>query len=317
VRPSRTPVHLFSLGADSLAQTELLPEPHCAPAAVLNGSYVGANPAGTTDRTGPIRDRFSSPNQPLVRQAHDKCQSDIQSRDVFVVETTDLFPDSLAPNRNRLVRHHLRSRPQPVFFARINCHPEIWRIAALGSHLTYHNRGMLIREGICLDNHCWAGLTIVAGRGDGHNITAPHRASNSDTDSLHRVASNSRVRSSPVTCLATRRRTARERASGTTKRNSRRPRARRRSRISFIRSAGCAMGVLQRVTRDTVTRYGHRFKQKGLRDTQDISLPRMTAKFWLNRPTLCGLRAGSAAERLVGRSQTCRSISGEVNTFNS
>ena len=61
-------------------------------------------------------------------------------------------------------------------------------------------------------------------------------------DPLQRVALA--IQSRPATCFATRRRTARERESATTRRNSRNPRARRRRRIIFILSAGAAMGLL-------------------------------------------------------------------------
>ncbi len=117
------------------------------------------------------------------------------------------------------------------------------------------------RECIRLHNHRRTRLTIVAACCNCHHIAALHRASNSETDSVHRIAANSSDRSKPATCLATRLRTAFERASGTTSRNSRKPRARRRSRIAFIRSAVCAMVSLHSVTRYTVTRYGPRIKR--------------------------------------------------------
>ena len=43
----------------------------------------------------------------LVRQTHDECQSDVESVDVIVVEMSDLPSDSFAPNRHRLIGHHL------------------------------------------------------------------------------------------------------------------------------------------------------------------------------------------------------------------
>jgi hypothetical protein len=71
------------------------------------------------------------------------------------------------------------------------------------------------------------------------------------------MASDSRDRSRPATCLATRLRTAFERASGTNRRNSRKPLTRRRSRMAFIRSAVCAtVFSTHSVTRYSVTRYG-------------------------------------------------------------
>ena len=57
-----------------------------------------------------------------------------------------------------------------------------------------------------------------------------------------------------ATCLAIRRRTIGERASGTSNRSSRMPCARRRSRIALIRLDASAMWYLT-VTRYSVTRY--------------------------------------------------------------
>src|SRR5271167_964041 len=51
----------------------------------------------------------------LVRQTHDKCQSDVQAQNVLVVEMADLSSNSLAPNGDRLIGHHLRSHSQPIF----------------------------------------------------------------------------------------------------------------------------------------------------------------------------------------------------------
>ena len=48
----------------------------------------------------------------LIRQAHDECQGDIQSRDVAIVKVADLPANSGAPNRDRLVSHHVRSPTQ-------------------------------------------------------------------------------------------------------------------------------------------------------------------------------------------------------------
>src|ERR1700677_294063 len=192
----------------------------------------------------------------LVRQAHDKRQSDIQSRYVLVVQMADLPPNSLTPNGDRLVGHHLRSHSQSVLLGRIDRYPKIRRIVGLGSHLADNHKRMFGRERVRLHNHRRSWLTIVAGCRDCHHVAALHWPSNSETASAHRIASDSPERSRPATCLATRLRTAFERASGTTKRNSRKPRARRRSRIAFIRSAVSAMDLLPPVTRYSVTRYG-------------------------------------------------------------
>ena len=81
-------------------------------------------------------------------------------------------------------------------------------------------------------------------------IATLHGASNSETASIHRIASRSAALSNPATSLATRRRTAFARGSGTTSRNSRSPCVRRRSRIALIRSAACAI-----VSSSSVTRY--------------------------------------------------------------
>src|SRR5205807_1423192 len=53
-------------------------------------------------------------HEDLIRQAHDECQGDIQSRDVAIVKVADLPANSGAPNRDRLVSHHVRSPTQTV-----------------------------------------------------------------------------------------------------------------------------------------------------------------------------------------------------------
>ncbi len=173
--------------------------------------------------------------------------------------------NAFASNRNGLIGHHLRSDAQSVVLRRVDYHPKIRRNVALGSHLADHDRRMLSRQGIRLNNHCGTRLTIVSSCCNCHYVAASHRASNSETNSVHRKASNSRDGSSPATCLATRLRTAFERASGTTKRSSRKPRARRRSRIILIRSAARAIGIPQIVTRYSVTRYPVLFKLSSAR----------------------------------------------------
>jgi hypothetical protein len=52
----------------------------------------------------------------LVRQTHNESQSDIDSRNVFVVEMADLSANSRTPNCHGLISHNLRSHPQPVPF---------------------------------------------------------------------------------------------------------------------------------------------------------------------------------------------------------
>jgi hypothetical protein len=104
----------------------------------------------------------------------------------------------------------------------------------------YHRGG----KGIRLDNHRRSRLAIVTGCRNCDHVATLQWASNSETDSVQRKASNSRERSRPATCLAIRFWTVFERASGTTNRNSRKPRARRLSRIAFIRSAVCATAFL-------------------------------------------------------------------------
>ena len=56
----------------------------------------------------------STEREDLIRQAHDECQGDIQSRDVAIVKVADLPANSAAPNRGRLVSHHVRSPTQTV-----------------------------------------------------------------------------------------------------------------------------------------------------------------------------------------------------------
>ena len=98
----------------------------------------------------------------LVRQPHDECQSDIQSRDVPIVEMADLSSNSLPPNGDGLVSHHLRPNSQSVLLGRIDRYSKIRRIVALGGHLADDHRCMLRRECVRMHNHCGTWLTIVA-----------------------------------------------------------------------------------------------------------------------------------------------------------
>jgi hypothetical protein len=45
-----------------------------------------------------------------ICESHDECQSDVESRDIAVIEVTDLPRDSCAPNRDRFVGNHMRPR---------------------------------------------------------------------------------------------------------------------------------------------------------------------------------------------------------------
>ncbi len=131
-------------------------------------------PARSAGQMGPSR---------LVRQTHDKCQSDVKAQNVLVVEMTDLSSNSLPPNGDGLIGHHLRSDSQPIFLSRINRHPEVWRIAELRSHPADDHRRMSARECVRLYNYCRARLTVVAACRNCHHVAALHWASNSDTDS--------------------------------------------------------------------------------------------------------------------------------------
>jgi len=157
------------------------------------------------------------------------------------VKAADLPTKAGAPNRDRLVSHHVRPRAQTV--------SEYWLRLLLESP---QRRPRQKSSGRPPQTHARQGarqsaqspLGVVC-RGpcsrNSHNVAAPHRSSNSATASIHFSASSSRDRSSAATCRATRRRTVLDRASGTTKRSSFKPRARRRSRMAFIRSAACTI----------------------------------------------------------------------------
>jgi len=43
----------------------------------------------------------------IVGQKHDKCQSDVQAQSILVIEMTNPPSDSLTPNGDRLIGHHL------------------------------------------------------------------------------------------------------------------------------------------------------------------------------------------------------------------
>src|SRR6266478_9742229 len=75
----------------------------------------------------------------LICQAHDERQGDIQSRDVVVVEVSDLPANSCAPNRDRLVSHHMRSHTQTVSSTGFDHDPKVLSVVPLGSHLADHH----------------------------------------------------------------------------------------------------------------------------------------------------------------------------------
>jgi hypothetical protein len=168
---------------------------------------------------------------------------------------TDPPSNSFAPDRDGLVGHDLRPHSQAVCRRRINRHAKIWCVAAFRGHLANHHRCMTDRESIRLHDHRRSRLAIVARRSNRNHVAALHPRSNSDTASIHPNAASSCAGSNPATSLATRRRIAFDRASGTTRRNSRKPRACRRSRMARIRSAADIVFSSLIVTRDSVTRY--------------------------------------------------------------
>lgn len=72
-----------------------------------------------------------------VGQPHDERKGDIKSRDVSVVEMPHPLSDALAPDRDGLVGHDLRSHPQTIDLARFDRHPEVRCLGELGRHLAY------------------------------------------------------------------------------------------------------------------------------------------------------------------------------------
>jgi hypothetical protein len=206
--------------------------------------------------------RVGNSSSLLVGQSHNECQGNVHAQNIFVSKLSDSAADTLPPNGNWFICHHLQLHSQSVLVSGVNRYSEIRCIIALGGHLANHNRSVLPRKGIRLHDHSWARFAVVSRCCHCYHVAALHPASNSEIVSVHRIASASRERSRAATCLATRFLTALERASGTIKRSSRRPRARRRSRIAFIRSAVCAIvHSIQHVTRYSVTRYNRRIKR--------------------------------------------------------
>ena len=222
------------------------PKPKAAPANVPSAQQVSIR-SPRSPGCGWRADR-------LIRQTHDECQGNIQPRDVPIVKIADPPSDSFAPDRDGFVSNDLRLLSQAICRRRIDRHAKIRCVAAVRGHLANHHRCMSSGKGIRLHNHGGPRLAIVPSRRNRDHVAAPHPRSNSDTASIHPNAASSRAGSKPATSLATRRRIALDRASGTTRRNSRKPRARHRSRIAFIRSAA-AIVFPTVVTRDSVTRY--------------------------------------------------------------
>ncbi len=93
----------------------------------------------------------------------------------LVAEMSDLPPDPFAPHSDRLVGHHLRFEPQSIFRFRLDSDLKIRSVSQLGSQLTDHHRGMVLREGVRLYDDRRAGLAIVTRRGNSHHVTALHQ----------------------------------------------------------------------------------------------------------------------------------------------
>src|SRR6185312_2109099 len=111
----------------------------------------------------------------LIRKSQGKGQGGIEYSHVLAVKTPDLPSDPFTSDRNWLVSHDLRPAPQSIFRAGIDGDSKIRSIGQLRGQLTDNDRGVALRQGVRLHDDGWPGLAIVAGRGNGDDITALHR----------------------------------------------------------------------------------------------------------------------------------------------
>jgi hypothetical protein len=119
-------------------------------------------------------------------------QSDKEARDFPVVETADPPTNSLAsdvepsPAISSANRSASLDQPSPHL--------------CIHGHLADDDSGMFGRKRIDLDNHLDTRLAIFASCRNSHDVAAFHRASYSETDPIHRIASDSRAhRDDPTT----------------------------------------------------------------------------------------------------------------------
>jgi len=91
-----------------------------------------------------------------------------------------------------------RSRT-PFFLGGFNRHTKIGCIAQIRGHLTDHNRGVRRWQGVGLHDYRRSRLAVVAGGSNCDDVAALHLESNSETASIHLMASSSRSRSSAAT----------------------------------------------------------------------------------------------------------------------
>src|ERR1700757_4537812 len=70
-----------------------------------------------------------------ICKSHDECQRDVQSRDIAVIQMTDLLSDSRTPNRNGLVGHDVGSRLQTIPCSGLDDYPKVRRVISVGGHL--------------------------------------------------------------------------------------------------------------------------------------------------------------------------------------
>jgi hypothetical protein len=92
-----------------------------------------------------------------ICKSHDECQRDVQSRDVAVIQMTDLLSDLRTPNRNGLVGHDVESRVQTIPCSGLDDYPKVRRVISVGGHLADDHGSMHSRQrAVC---------TITVGRG--------------------------------------------------------------------------------------------------------------------------------------------------------
>ena len=111
----------------------------------------------------------------LISQSHHESQRNTYPRHVVITQTTDRLTDAFSAECNRFISHHLRSRPQSIRRTRFDQDAKTRRIDDFRCHLANDNRRVLIRERIGLNDNGGARLTVIAGRGNDYDVTAPHR----------------------------------------------------------------------------------------------------------------------------------------------
>lgn len=74
-----------------------------------------------------------------------------------------------------LVRRDLGDKTQSIVGLRLDRNPEIGCVRQVGGQLEHNDRRVPVRKRVGMDSDRGTRFTVIAGRGDSDDVTAPHR----------------------------------------------------------------------------------------------------------------------------------------------